>query len=148
MCVMIIERLVRIKRQHTTLHPSVHINPDAHMRNKIVSHIGSKDKQRITVEELMEFFNTLNEDEEVGKMPHPRWIERNKHILRSVKVGNQKFYGLTKNGKRIYKHLNGGEGGISFIPDMSANQGWADGTTNLSAGPDVGAPSTPGGNIG
>jgi hypothetical protein len=103
------ERLAKIKRPWTEQYPAIFINPESVLRNKIVKFVGSGDKSRVTEQELKEFFNKLQEDEEIGRRPSSSWLSRNKHIIESTKIGNQKFYKLTKVGKRVFDHLRDDE---------------------------------------
>jgi len=99
------EKLARVKRKHTDLYPAVFINPTSVLRNKIVKYIGGHDKFRVPVEEFKEFCNKLEEDEQIGKKPSKSWIHRNKHLIKKIRVGEKKFYKLTKIGQRVYNHL-------------------------------------------
>lgn len=99
------EKLARVKRKHTDLYPAVFINPTSVLRNKIVKYIGGHDKFRVPIEEFKEFCNKLEEDEEIGKRPSKSWVHRNKHLIKKIRVGEKKFYKLTKVGQRVYNHL-------------------------------------------
>lgn len=99
------EKLDKVKRRWTDQYPAVFINPGAALRNKIVTFVGDHAKSRCPYSAVKEFMNKLEEDEEIGRKPSPKYITNNKHLFKKVKVGNEEYIRLTNIGKRIYNHL-------------------------------------------
>jgi len=99
------EAVKRIKRSHTGRHPEVRITPEAEMRNRIVEFVGSKALHRVKRSELKEFMKGLEKDESVGRVPPEGWIRKNSHLIKGVKVGNERYCKLTRAGRNTYNYL-------------------------------------------
>ena len=99
------EALARVKRKWTETHPAVNIDPNAILRNKIVKFIGDKEKCRCTRTEFNDFCNSLQEDEQIGRIPSRSWLPKNKHIVKKIKVGNTPYLKLTPIGKRVHSYI-------------------------------------------
>lgn len=96
------ESMLTIKRRHTDKHPAITARERAVIRNKIIKFIGDK---KVTRDELMDFFNSMNEDEEVGRKPHASWLYKNKHLVKRLKIGKAIKYRLTRAGLNLHKKL-------------------------------------------
>ena len=99
------EAVRRVKRSHTDAHPAVKVNPEAEMRNKIVEFVGAKALHRAKRSELKEYMASLDKDETVGRVPHEGWLRKNSHLIKSVKVGNERYCKLTRAGRNTYNYL-------------------------------------------
>ena len=104
------------------------------IRNRILGFVGSK-KDGVTSEELLEFFNTVQEDVAIGQSPDADWLEKNSRLINCVGEGKKKKYKLTNTGKKVHNYLSS-TGGIQFHPDnITGNRGWCDGNANDSSMP-------------
>jgi len=100
------EKRIVTKRKHRLgeIEYPEYRHDDRHlMRNKIICHIG--DNKKLSKESLREFFDLLSSDPEIGKSPHKTWLSKNTHMIKNFKLGTKDYYCLTKQGKRLYKHL-------------------------------------------
>lgn len=94
------------KRNGVELKPAITVAEEAVMRNKIVKHLGSQPLCRASKKSILEFFNALNEDAEVGRVPSAGWLYRNQHLVKKIKVGKDAFYKLTRAGLNLFNKLN------------------------------------------
>ncbi len=100
------EALSQIKRRHTEKHPALFINPNAVLRNKIVSFFAEGENGRRTMAEYGDFCKKLEEDTEIGRRPSRSWLYANKDLVKRVEVGDTTYLRLTSKGKRIHQHLS------------------------------------------
>lgn len=96
------ESMVTIKRRHTEKHPAIKAREQAIIRDKVVKFIGL---DKVSRKDIQEFFNTLHEDEEVGRRPHISWIYKNTHLVKRVKTGKVVSYRLTRAGVNVFNKL-------------------------------------------
>lgn len=94
------------KRNGVELKPAITVAEEAVMRNKIVKHLGGQPLFRASKKSILEFFNALNEDAEVGRVPSSGWLYRNQHLVKKIKVGKDTFYKLTRAGLNLFNKLN------------------------------------------
>jgi len=94
------------KRNGVELKPAVTVAEEAVMRNKIVKFLGAQPLFRASKKSILEFFNALNEDAEVGRVPSAGWLYRNQHLVKKIKVGKDSFYKLTRAGLNLFNKVN------------------------------------------
>jgi len=98
-------KMAKVKRSHTEKHPAINADMNAKMRNQIIEFIGSHDRCRVTREELLEYFNQMNEDDTPINAPSRSWVHKNKHLIEAKTVKGKKCYELTRAGKNLYEKL-------------------------------------------
>lgn len=94
------------KRNGVELKPGITVAEEAVMRNKIVKFLGSQSLFRASKTAILEYFNTLNEDVEVGRTPSSGWLYRNSHLVKKIKVGKDTYYKLTRAGLNLFNKIN------------------------------------------
>lgn len=96
-----IKEAVLIKKRYRDEYPGIKINPNAAIRNKIVTHIGDNDCS-VDRDSLKSYMSSLVDDCDCGRAVDWKWVYKNKHILRL----NKRTVALNKNGKRVYNYLH------------------------------------------
>jgi len=84
--------------------PAEYISSNAPVRTKVLSFISEKESGKVSKKELMEFFETLQE--ELGKKPSWGWLSKNaQYIDKEIDENGDQYYSLTKRGKRVLEVL-------------------------------------------
>jgi hypothetical protein len=91
------EALVTVKRKYTDNHPANVVSDYAPVREKILAFV--QEKGEVTIEELKEFINLLNE--ETGGKTTTKWVSRNAKYFK-VREGK---YTLSAMGKRVHDSI-------------------------------------------
>ncbi len=94
------------KRGGIELKPAVSVAGEAAIRDSIVKFIGSQPLFRASKSSIFEFFNTMNEDAEIGRTPSRSWLYRNTHLVKKIQIGKSTFYKLTRAGLNLFNKIN------------------------------------------
>jgi len=93
------------KRGGVELSPAVTVAEEAVIRNKIVKFLGSKPLFRASKTDLNDYFNSMNEDAEVGRRPSNSWLYRNTHLVKKIRIGKDAYYKLTRAGLNLFNKI-------------------------------------------
>lgn len=90
-----------VKRKYTEMHPERTASDYAPVRERVLSFV--KEKGRVTVAEMKEFFKAVNE--ETGRKTSMEWVKANSKYFVVREKDGEKTYTLSSEGRRVHEKL-------------------------------------------